>query len=116
MELIQERTGRDVKGLLELSEMVVTTLGHHGSRIATRDGEVTIPTARAEVVDPTGAGDAYRAGLVSGLLRGLSPEQAGRIGSLAGGYAVEQPGTMEHRYTIEEFGARYRESFGEDLP
>ena len=117
LELIQERTGRDVNGLLELSEMVVTTLGADGSRIRTRDREVRIPTAAArEVVDPTGAGDAYRAGLVSGLLRGLPPERAGRIAGLAGTYAVEQPGTMEHHYTREEFAARYREAFGEDLP
>ena len=115
--LIQERTGRDGAGLLELAEMVVTTLGRHGSRIETRDGAFEIPAApAAEEVDPTGAGDAYRSGLVSGLLRGLSPEQAGRIAALAATYAVEQRGTIEHSYSLDEFGVRFQEAFGEPLP
>ncbi len=117
LELIRQRTGRDEAALLELAEMVVTTLGRHGSRIATRDGEFTIPPAAARVeVDPVGAGDAYRAGLVHGLLTGRSVETSGRIGAVAAAYAVEQTGTIEHRYTRAEFAARYREAFGEDLP
>ncbi len=117
LQLIEDRTGRSVKGLLELSEIVVTTLGRHGSRIATRDGAHDIPPARPRrEVDPTGAGDAYRAGLVAGLLRGLDPPTAGRVASLAAAYAVEQTGTIEHSYTREEFAQRFRESFGHDLP
>lgn len=116
LELIQERTGRSMKGMLELSEMVVTTLGRNGSRITTRDGSVEIPAAQSgREVDPTGCGDAYRAGLVAGLLRGLSLPEAGRIASLAATYAVEHVGTIEHGYTREEFAARYRDSFGVEL-
>ena len=116
LELIQERTKRDMQGLLELSQMVVTTLGRHGSRITTRDGSVEIPAApAAREMDPTGAGDAYRAGLVAGLLRGLEIADAGRVASLAATYAVEQVGTIEHRYSPEEFSARCRECFGLDL-
>jgi adenosine kinase len=113
LELIQERTRRDAKGLLQLSEMVVTTLGRHGSRITTRDGSVDVPAAPAHrEADPTGAGDAYRAGLVAGLLRGLDLRDAGCIASLAATYAVEHVGTIEHAYTRDEFCARHRDAFG----
>ena len=117
LELIQQRTQRDTKGLLELSEIVVTTLGRHGSRITTRDSTVEIPAAPAtREADPTGAGDAYRAGLVAALLRGLDFAAAGRVASLAATYAVEHVGTIEHGYTREEFCARHREAFGHDVP
>jgi adenosine kinase len=117
LELIQQRTGKDVDGLLELAQIVVTTLGRHGSRINTRDGAVEIPSAKPlREADPTGAGDAYRAGLVAGLLRGLDLDVAGRVASLAGTYAVEHVGTIEHAYTPDDFSRRYRGSFGADLP
>ena len=116
LELIQQRTGRDMKGLLDLAEMVVTTLGRHGSRITGRDGSVDIPPAPAKrEADPTGAGDAYRAGLVAGLLRGMDLATAGRVASLAATYAVEQVGTIEHAYTHEEFSTRCRECFDIDV-
>ena len=117
LELIQQRTGRDSTRLLEVAEIVVTTLGRHGSRIATRDGAVDIPPAPAHTeADPTGAGDAYRSGVVAGLLRGLDVPAAGRIASLAATYAVEHVGTIEHAYTRAEFCARHREAFGTDVP
>jgi adenosine kinase len=117
LKLIEERTSRDEKGLLELAEIVVTTLGRHGSRIATRKQTVEIPAAPSiRESDPTGAGDAYRAGLVAGLLRGLELDAAGRVASLAATYVIEQVGTIEHDYTQGEFAQRYRDSFGVDLP
>ena len=117
LELIEQRTNRDVAGLLELAEIVVTTLGRHGSRIATREQIVEIPAAPpTRESDPTGAGDAYRAGLVAGLLRGLDIEAAGRVASLAATYAIEQVGTVEHSYTRSEFSKRYSEAFGTPLP
>jgi adenosine kinase len=117
LELIMQRTGHDADGLLDLAEMVVTTLGRDGSRIATRSGTVEIPPAPARMEsDPTGAGDAYRAGLVAGLLRGLDLEEAGRVASLAATYVIEQVGTVEHSYTFSEFSERYKESFATDLP
>jgi adenosine kinase len=116
LELIEQRTSRDEKGLLELAEMVVTTLGRHGSRIATRKETIEIPAAPpTRESDPTGAGDAYRAGLVAGLLRGLKLEDAGRVASLAASYAIEQVGTIEHGYTQAEFTRRFRKAFGVDL-
>ncbi len=117
LELIQQRTGLDVHGLLGLCNMVVTTRGRHGSEVATRDGRITIPPALAvDEADPTGAGDAYRAGLVSGLLRGMPVDVAGRIASLAAAYVVEQTGTIEHTYTLDAFEQRYAECFGQPLP
>jgi adenosine kinase len=117
LELIQQRTERDVQGLLELAQIVVTTLGRYGSRIATHEQTVEIPAATpVREADPTGAGDAYRAGLVAGLLRGLELDSAGRVASLAATYAVEQVGTIEHAYERSEFSNRYRESFGVELP
>ena len=115
--LIQQRTRHDMQGLLELAEIVVTTLGRQGSRIATREGVTEIPSAPAvKEVDPTGAGDAYRAGLVAGLLRGLDLPEAGRVASLAATYAVERVGTIEHAYDRTEFASRYADAFGQELP
>jgi adenosine kinase len=117
LELIMQRTGRDMDGLLGLAKIVVTTLGRDGSRIATGEGIVEVPPAPARrESDPTGAGDAYRAGLVAGLLRGLELEDAGRVASLAATYAVEQVGTVEHSYTFAEFTQRYKDAFGAPLP
>jgi adenosine kinase len=117
LELIQQRTGRTMDGLKELSRLIVTTLGRQGSRIDTREQSHVIPAAGARVEsDPTGAGDAYRAGLVAGLLRGLDTPTAGAVASLAATYAVEQVGTIEHAYSPDEFKTRYRESFGSPLP
>ncbi len=113
LELIMQRTGRTMDGLLELAKIVVTTLGREGSRIATSAGVVDIPAAPARrESDPTGAGDAYRAGLVAGLLRGLELDQAGRVASLAATYVVEQVGTVEHSYGFAEFSERHQAAFG----
>ena len=117
LELIRQRSGLSQERLCELAEMVVTTLGREGSRIATAGGLVEIPAAPArQEVDPTGAGDAYRSGLVAGLLRGLEPADAGRVASLAAAYVVEQQGTIEHHYALDEFAERYRSAFGAALP
>jgi adenosine kinase len=117
LELIARATGRDEHGLLDWSELVVKTLGRQGSRITTAAGVHDIPAAPArEEADPTGAGDAYRAGLVAGLLRGLDVPTSGRVGALAAAYAVEQVGTVEHSYTPDEFSSRFREAFGSELP
>ncbi|HEY8489387.1 MAG TPA: carbohydrate kinase family protein [Dehalococcoidia bacterium] len=116
-ELIRAKTGKGPEDLLELASTVVVTRGEHGSAVLTREGTVEVPVAPpAAVVDPTGAGDAYRAGLLAGLLRGLDLPRAARMGALAAAYAVERHGTQEHHYTFEEFEARYRRAFGEPLP
>lgn len=117
LELIQQRTGRTMDELKALSQLVVTTLGRQGSRIDKGAESFVIPAAPARVEsDPTGAGDAYRAGLVAGLLRGLEVPTAGAVASLAATYAVEQVGTIEHEYAPEDFARRFEEAFGVRLP
>jgi adenosine kinase len=114
--LIEQRTERDTEGLLELAEIVVTTLGKDGADIAARGRRVHIPAAPISgAEDPVGAGDAFRAGLVHGLLTGRSLEEAGRIGALAGAYVVEHTGASTHHYTREEFDTRYRRAFESPL-
>jgi adenosine kinase len=67
------------------------------------------------VVDPTGCGDAYRAGLIHGLLRGLDWETTGRVASLMGAIKIESRGPQNHSFTQAEFSRRYRDSFGQSL-
>jgi len=117
LEMIQHRTGCTMEELKQLSELVVTTLGREGSRIESRTASHAIAAAPARAeVDPTGAGDAYRSGLVAGLLRGLDTPIAGAVASLAATYAVEQVGTIEHGYSHQEFGERFKSAFSMPLP
>jgi adenosine kinase len=115
-QLLRERTGWDVADFTARTEALIITRGAQGSEIHTREGKLEIPCARAaRVVDPTGCGDAYRAGLLHGLMHGLDWETTGRIASLLGAMKIEQKGTQNHRFTQEEFAARYKASFGTDL-
>ena len=113
LELIRRATGLDDASLAQLAEFVVTTHGRRGSEIRRGDQVFQIPACPAQVeVDPVGAGDAYRAGLVHGLLMALDPEVAGRMGAVAGAYAVEQTGTVEHVFDEASFKRRYALAFG----
>ncbi len=114
LEIIMKVTGLDKKGLLTLTDNTITTLGEQGSIISTRESEVHIPAAMADnVSDPTGAGDAYRAGLLKGIVDGKDIQTAARMGAAVATYAVEKYGTQEHYFTYEDFLARYRTNFGE---
>lgn len=114
MELIMKMTGMDKKGLLGLTKTIITTLGEVGSLISTSDTEIEIPAAKiSDIVDPTGAGDAYRAGLLKGLIMGKGIEIAAKMGAVAAAYAVENYGTQGHYYTYNDFLKRYRSNFGE---
>jgi len=91
---------------------VIVTRGSQGSTIYTQDEEITIPSARPQaVVDPTGCGDAYRAGLLYGLMQELDWPTIGRIASLCGAYKVECHGTQNHCFTPEEFRQRFQDNF-----
>jgi adenosine kinase len=114
--LIAERTGMTVEEALEQVEAVITTRGAEGSLIHTRDGRIEIPGVPvAETKDPTGCGDAYRAGLLFGLANEFGWETTGRIASLLGAIKIAEHGTQNHTFTIEEFHRRYREAFGSDF-
>ena len=78
-----------------------------GSRVLTPDTEIAIPAAKPRVVvDPTGAGDAYRAGLIKGLVQGKPIEQCAIMGSVCASFAVECYGTQDYHFSLEEFKER----------
>lgn len=114
LEMIFKITGRDKKGLLSLTKTIITTLGEKGSFISSQSGDVNIPAVKInDIVDPTGAGDAFRAGLIKGLVTGSDIETAAKMGAVVAAYAIEKYGTQEHSYTYEEFAERYNNNFGE---
>jgi adenosine kinase len=114
-EMIRQRTGLSIDDLAA-SRMVAVTRGSAGSALHTPDGVSLIPpVAVSDAVDPTGAGDAYIAGLVTGFRARASPDVAGRMGSVAAAYVVEQHGPQHHRFDRESFRARYAVSFGNAL-
>ncbi|PKO21497.1 MAG: carbohydrate kinase family protein [Chloroflexi bacterium HGW-Chloroflexi-1] len=114
LELVKSKTGLDDAGILDRVRLLVVTRGPDGASLISRDRRVDVPVAKPRAIaDPTGVGDAFRGGLITGLVRGYPWEVTGRLGALAATYCLEQVGTMNHRYTVAEFVARYRESFGD---
>ena len=114
LEMIMKITGMDKKRLKGLTKIIITTLGEKGSLISNSDFDVSIPAVKVhDIVDPTGAGDAFRAGLLKGIVIGRDIETAAKMGTVAAAYALEKYGTQEHRFTHEEFVERYRSNFGD---
>lgn len=113
--MMAEKLGITEAELRGMIPVCVVTRGEAGASIFADDQEHLIPAAKArQVVDPTGAGDAFRAGLAKGIANGLPWEICGRLASVAAVYAIEQIGTQAHSYTPAEFAVRYRENFGVD--
>ena len=111
--MLQQKTGFTVSDITAQVEALVITLGSQGSVIHTKDGTYAIPCAKPiAIVDPTGCGDAYRAGLIHGLLRGLDWETTGRVASLMGAIKIGARGPQNHRFTEADFERRYRDNFG----
>lgn len=114
LEMVMKMTGMNKKELLLLTKTIITTLGEKGSLISTGESDIQITPAKvSDVVDPTGAGDAFRAGLLKGIAMGKDLETGAKMGAVAAVYAIEKYGTQEHHYTYEEFNERYRSNFGE---
>jgi len=114
LEMVMKMTGMNKKELLRLTKTIITTLGEKGSLISIGESDIKIPSAKAgDVVDPTGAGDAFRAGLLKGIATGKYLETSAKMGAVAAVYAIEKYGTQEHCYTYEDFNERYRSNFGE---
>jgi adenosine kinase len=114
--VLSERTGSSLEAIATRVRALIVTRGAEGSHIYVDGGRLEIPSCRPrEVCDPTGCGDAYRAGLLFGLQRGLDWHQTGRVASLMGAIKIEKHGTQNHRFTMSEFSARFRESFGVSL-
>lgn len=107
LDLIMGKTGLKKEDLLGLAGTIITTLGELGSQVSTRAGEIGIvPAKPRKVDDPTGAGDSYRGGLISGLILGKDIEHCARMGSVCASFAVECYGTQEYSFTPDEFAER----------
>lgn len=117
LSLIMDKTGWNETEILKNVKILVTTFGEKGSRIQTKDSMIEIPAVTGEnASDPTGAGDAYRAGFVAAYTKGLPLKTAGNLGALTACYTVERHGTQTHHFTLEELEARYQKTFNEPLP
>lgn len=116
LDLIMNKTGQTKEALLQKSGAVIVTLGELGSRIYVRKEETQIPAVTPNrVEDPTGAGDSYRGGLISGLVRGLDIEQSARLGSVCASFAVECYGTQDYTFSPEEFQGRFTRCYGQHI-
>jgi adenosine kinase len=115
--LLQEKTGFTIAEVMDRVDALVVTRAAEGSVIYAKGRTYTIPAASPRaVVDPTGCGDAYRAGLIHGLLRGLDWNTTGRVASLMGAIKIESRGPQNHRFTRPEFEQRYQENFHQPAP
>ena len=124
LDVVLKTLGCSKERLFSLTSCLITTLGERGSRIEAKKsvtiagatlepGTWNTPVVKAKkVVDPTGAGDAYRSGLIAGLVSGKGWEAAARLGSTTAVYAVEKEGTQEHHFTLKEISQRYKKQFG----
>ena len=107
LDLITNMTGLNSNALLKLTGAIITTLGESGSRVHIDNDEIDIPAVEPkEVIDPTGAGDAYRAGLIKGLVQGGDLVECALMGSVCASFAVEHYGTQEHFFSLDEFNKR----------
>jgi adenosine kinase len=114
--LMAERTGWTEQEIAGRVAALIVTKGGDGSMIYTGGREIAIPAAKPTgIVDPTGCGDAYRAGLIHGLLKGLPWEKTGRIASLIGALKIAERGTQNHSFDMDGFRQAYRTAFGEAL-
>jgi adenosine kinase len=111
-ELVQQKTGWGVSEVTSKVRALIVTRGAQGSVIHTADEQIAIPAARvSQVVDPTGCGDAYRAGLIHGLLHGLDWRATGRIASVLGAIKIESRGTQNHHFSMAQLTQRLDEGF-----
>jgi len=112
-KLLQERTGKTIEELSRLVKALVVTQGAQGSLVIVNGKSETIPAVKpAQVVDPTGCGDAYRAGLLYGIAGDMDWPTTGRLASLLGSLKIAQRGAQNHQFTREEISLRFREAFG----
>jgi adenosine kinase len=115
--LLQQRTGWSEKEIASRVTAYIVTRGPRGSLIHTpNEGLIEIPpAAERRITDPTGCGDAYRAGLIFGLMRDMDLATVGRIASLMGALKIEHPGTQNQRFSYDEFAEQFRQQFGYSL-
>ena len=112
-QMMKEKTGLSKKEITEKVEALIVTRGGEGSHIYTKEGLIEVPIVEPESIsDPTGCGDAYRAGLLYGLVNNMDIEIAGKIASLMGSIKISCHGTQNHTFTIDEFMSQLESKFG----
>ncbi|MGA8830677.1 MAG: carbohydrate kinase family protein [Desulfomonilaceae bacterium] len=112
LEMVMRSTGLSKRDMLERTEAIITTFGENGSLVTNANDEIRItPAPPAKVSDPTGACDAFRAGLIKGLVMGKSFVDAARMGSVSASFGVECQGTQCHRFTLDDFWRRFDSTF-----
>jgi len=113
LAMIERKTGWSFEEIRAQVRNLIVTHGEKGSTIHAEDATIEVPAASIQaVLDPTGAGDAYRGGFFAALDAELSWEQCGKVGALCGAYALEQIGTTTHSFSWAEFADRYERTFG----
>ena len=116
-QLMMNTTGESINTLAQQVDALIVTRGGEGSVVYTDGDEIEIPTVNVDqAIDPTGCGDAYRAGLLLGLEKGWDWQTSGRVGSLIGAIKVQQEGTQNHQFSIDEFAQQYETHFKRALP
>lgn len=116
IKMVLDKTQMTVQEILGYVKAVITTLGSKGSVVSTKEKIIEINSCSPNSTDdPTGAGDAYRAGFFTGYLKGYDWETCGQMGSVASVYAIENYGTQAHRFTLQEFIERYKNFFKEEI-
>jgi adenosine kinase len=116
LAMVVQKTGWNEAELVQRTGVVVVTLGEHGSRIITKMGEERVAAVPATtLVDPTGAGDAYRAGFIKGYVAGLPMRASAQLASTVAVFAVESYGTQEHAFTLDGIHQRYEKAYGESI-
>ncbi|HET7159376.1 MAG TPA: carbohydrate kinase family protein [Burkholderiales bacterium] len=114
--LLQERTGRSIYQLSKHVKAFVVTLGAQGSQIYHGKKVLDIPCVKAaDIVDPTGCGDAFRAGLLYGLANELDWQITAQLASLLGSIKIAQRGGQNHSFSRDEIAQRYRDAYGSRL-
>lgn len=115
-QMMMEKTGKSLQELANRVDAMIVTRGSRGSQIIEAGQQIDIPAVNVtNAVDPTGCGDAYRAGLMFAMMKGVDWRTAGQVAALCGAIKVEQSGTQNHQFTVQEFAQRYQSSFGEVL-
>jgi adenosine kinase len=113
LSMIMQATGLDEPGLLRLCDSIVVTLGEQGATVMDGESRQDVPAVRIDrPQDPTGAGDAFRAGFIKGLAMSRDKAEAAKMGSVCASFCVERKGTQEHAFSMGDFWQRYRETHG----
>jgi len=115
-QMVQDKTNIARENVFDFTKHLIITLGEEGSLLCSKDNAFKIQAAKPkQILDPTGCGDAYRAGLLFALKRGEKIEKCGKVASVSASFAIEQHGTQNHKFTLQDFSARYKETYGEEL-